>query len=92
MRRQSHFPQEYFGIPHFMPGFADSKPVLALNRLRTVARQTELAAQHAFVDREGLPTRQELLQALNRISSMLYLLMLREKAVYGTGETDRKTY
>ena len=37
-------------------------------------------------------TREDLLQALNRISSMLYILMLREKAAYGTGETDRKNH
>ncbi len=92
MRKQSHFPQEIFGIPHFMPGFEDGKTVLALNYLRVVARQTELAAQHAFTDREGIPTREDLLQALNRISSMLYILMLREKAAYGTGEDHRKSY
>ena len=92
MRQRSHFPQNYYGIPHFMPGFEDTKPVLALNRLRVVARQTELAAQHAFMDRDGQPTREDLLQALNRISSMLYILMLREKAAYGTGETDGKNH
>ncbi len=92
MRKRSHFPQDYYGIPHFMPDFSDIGAVLTLNRIRTIARQTELAAQHAFVDREGLPTREDLLQALNRISSMLYILMLREKAAYGTGETDTKNY
>ena len=92
MRKRSHFPQEYYGIPHFMPDFSDRDGVLTLNRIRTVARQTELAAQHAFADKEGCPTREDLLQALNRISSMLYILMLREKAAYGTGETDTKNH
>ena len=92
MRKQSHFPQDYFGIPHFMPEFADKGTVLVLNRIRTLSRQTELSAQHAFVDRDGNPTREDILQALNRISSMLYILMLREKAAYGTGETDRKNH
>lgn len=90
MRKRSHFPQQYYGIPHFMPDFSDKGVVLCLNRIRTIARQTELSAQHAFADREGQPTREDLLQALNRISSMLYILMLREKAAYGTGETDTK--
>lgn len=92
MRKRSHFPQNYYGIPHFMPDFSDCRAVLALNRVRTVARQAELAAQHAFMDRDGLPAREDLLQALNRISSMLYILMLREKAAYGTGETDGKNH
>ncbi len=78
-RKRSHFPQEHYGIPHFMPEFSDKDSVLALNRVRTVARSAELAAQEAFSDREGNPTRTDILQALNRISSMLYILMLQEK-------------
>ena len=92
MRKRSHFPQDYYGTAHFMPDFSDTGVVLCLNRIRTLARQVELAAQHAFMDRDGIPTRQDLLQTLNRISSMLYILMLREKAAYGTGETDRKNH
>ena len=79
-RNRSHFPQKYYGIPHFMPSAEDSRTVLELNRVRCVARQTELAAMEAFCDREGQPTRPDILQALNRMSSMLYILMLQEKA------------
>lgn len=82
-RRRSHFPQEYYGIPHFMPSCQDKKEVLELNRVRCIARQTELAAMDAFCDREGQPTRPDILQALNRMSSMLYILMLQEKAGQG---------
>lgn len=79
-RKRSHFPQDYYGIPHFMPDFGDSKGVLALNRLRAAAREAELAGLEAFSDREGLPTRADFARALNRLSSMLYILMLQEKA------------
>lgn len=79
-RKKSHFPQEYFGIPHFMPDCTDSRAVLELNWVRSLARQTELAAVDAFSDREGQPTRPDILQALNRMSSMLYILMLQLKA------------
>ena len=82
-RRRSHFPQEYYGIPHFMPTCQDKREVLELNRVRCIARQTELAAMDAFRDREGQPTRPDILQALNRMSSMLYILMLQEKAEHG---------
>lgn len=79
-RRRSHFPQEYYGQPHFMPQ-ADDGPVIArLNRARCAAREAELAAVTAFSDREGSPTRVDLLRALNRMSSMLYILMVRKKA------------
>ena len=80
IRRHSHFPQEYYGHPHFMPSFDDSLILLQLNRARCAARQAELLAAHAFCDREGNPTRGDLLQILNRLSSMLYILMIREKA------------
>jgi len=78
-RKRSHFPQDYYGIPHFMPDFSDSRELLQLNRARCAARQAELAALDAFTDRDGTPTRPDIVQACNRISSMLYLLMLQAK-------------
>ena len=73
MRRRSHNPQEYYGIPHFMPAYTDGPAILQLNRARCAARSTELAATLAY------PQRTDLLQALNRMSSMLYLLMIQLK-------------
>ena len=79
-RKRSHFPQDYYGIPHFMPDFSDSPKLLQLNRARCAARAAELAAVDAFVSSDGIPTRADILQAMNRVSSMLYLLMLQEKS------------
>lgn len=78
-RKRSHFPQEYYGQPHFMPAVTDGPGILQLNRARCAAREAELAAVAAFSDREGNPTRVDILRALNRMSSMLYLLMIQEK-------------
>ena len=80
VRKHSHFPQEYYRQPHFMPNAADGKAIARLNRARCAARAAELWGNFAFQDREGRPTRQDLLLGLNRISSMLYILMIREKA------------
>ena len=80
LRKHSHFPQEYYGQPHFMPEWADGPAILRLNRLRCTARQAELAAVRAFLDGEGNPTRTDILQAMNRISSMIYILMVRIKS------------
>ena len=80
IRKQSHFPQDFYGQPHFMPQFSDGPEILHLNRCRCVARQAELSAVVAFSDREGNPTRVDILQSLNRISSMLYILMIQHKA------------
>ena len=81
-RRRSHFPQEYYGHPHFMPEASDGIAVARLNRARTAAREAELAAVEAFSDREGRPTRKDLLTALNRMSSMLYILMIQWKGKF----------
>ena len=80
IRTRSHFPQDYYGQPHFMPGVEDGPVIAQLNRTRCAAREAELAAVAAFSDREGTPTRLDILRALNRVSSMLYLLMIQEKS------------
>lgn len=79
-RKRSHFPQDYYSQPHFMPGVADGEVIARLNRARCLAREAELAAVTAFSDREGNPTRPDILRSLNRMSSMLYLLMIQEKS------------
>lgn len=79
IRKRSHVPQDYYGQPHFMPGAEDGAVIARLNRARCAAREAELAAVAAFSDREGNPTRVDILRALNRMSSMLYLLMIQEK-------------
>ena len=78
-RRRSHFPQYYYGQPHFMPSAADGAVIARLNRARCAAREAELAAVTAFRDRDGNPTRVDILRAMNRMSSMLYILMVQKK-------------
>lgn len=79
-RRHSHFPQEFYGQPHFMPEAADGEVIARLNRCRCAARTAERMAVAAFTDGEGNPTRADLLRAMNRLSSMLYILMIRLKS------------
>ena len=80
IRKVSHFPQDTYGIPHFMPSGEDSEEILFLNRCRCAAREVELAAVDAFSDLDVNITRPDLLKALNRMSSMLYILMMKRKA------------
>ena len=79
-RGRSHMPQDYYGQPHFMPQASDGSVIAGLNRARCFAREAELAAVEAFSDREGNLIREDIPKALNRMSSMLYLLMIQEKA------------
>lgn len=80
LRERSHRPQDFYGKPHFMPSPDDSKALLLVNAARCKAREAELAAVRAFQNAEGVPTRVDLLQALNRLSSFLYLIMIQLKA------------
>lgn len=79
-RSRSHRPQDYYNQPHFMPGFSDGPAIARLNRARCAAREAELRSILAFSDREGNLTRQDIPRAMNRLSSMLYILMIRLKA------------
>ena len=79
-RERSHMPQDYYGQPHFMPQASDGSVIAGLNRARCFAREAELAAVEAFSDRDGNLIREDIPKALNRMSSMLYLLMIQEKA------------
>ena len=79
-RSRSHRPQDFYGQPHFMPEAADGIAIARINRARCAAREAELKAVDAFRDADGIPTRPDILQALNRMSSMLYILMIQLKA------------
>lgn len=90
LRRRSHFPQEYYGVPHFMPDFSDDPRLRRVNRARCAARNAELAAVEAFTDRDGNLTRSDIVTVLNRLSSMLYLIMIRIKGdSNGSGKTGK---
>jgi ethanolamine utilization cobalamin adenosyltransferase len=79
LRSHSHRPQDFYGQPHFMPEAADGEIIARLNRCRTAAREAELRCVKAFLDDNGNPSRQDLLQAMNRLSSILYILMIQKK-------------
>ncbi len=80
LRERSHHPERFYGISHFMPSEEDTPQLLRLNRLRTLARQAELAAYRAYRDENGACTREDILKAMNRLSSYLYVEMIRLKA------------
>lgn len=81
LRSHSHFPQNYYGQPHFMPSRTDGACILHLNKLRCAVRNAELAAVRAFYDEKDQCARPDILTALNRMSSMVYILMIQQKAM-----------
>ena len=84
LRARSHFPQDYYNQPHFMPEAADGPVMAQLNLARCAAREAELAAAAAFIGPHGQVTRGDLIKAMNRLSSAIYLLMIRQKRKVGT--------
>lgn len=74
LRTHSHRPQDFYGQPHFRPEWEDGERILRLNALRCRVRDVERAAVAAFRGE-----RADLLRALNRMSSMVYILMIRMK-------------
>ena len=68
----SHWPDRHLGIAHIVPGADDHAILHWLNSLRTMTRETEIAALETFPP----PLRTDLPRALNRLSSGVYYLEL----------------
>lgn len=71
---RSHDPRKYYGMPHLMADRSMGECPIALNTLRTLARETELSAFRAFFNKErGTVEREDVIEALNRLSSYFYI-------------------
>jgi len=68
MREQSHNPEKYFNRAHLLMHHSMGELSLRMNSLRTAARETELAAVAANCN-------EDILEALNRLSSLFYILI-----------------
>jgi ethanolamine utilization cobalamin adenosyltransferase len=101
LHHQSHHPRAVFGIGHFEVCAADGEAVVWLNWLRTQVREVELAAYEAFKPPPGspqgqdplrqtspAPNRPDLMRALNRLSSALYVMVFRAKTGAYPATTD----
>lgn len=80
LREHSHHPEKYYGQPHFMPAVTDDPAIIFLNHVRAVVRQAELAGYRAFKDYDGSVTRPDIILAMNRLSSLLWIMMIKLKA------------
>lgn len=73
LRQVSHNVKGAFGIDHPIPSWEMGELALHLNTLRTQVRETELAAAVAF-EAPGETPRPDIIRALNRLSSAVYIL------------------
>ncbi len=76
LREWSHNPMKHFNMKHVLPSYDMGEITLGLNSLRSSIRQVELRAIKAFKTEEGI-AREDILKALNRLSSCLYIMMLK---------------
>lgn len=77
LRAASHDPSAHCGTGHLVPDYRMGRMAVTLNSLRTAVRETELAAMDAFADSNGVPERPDIILALNRLSSAVYVISCR---------------
>jgi ethanolamine utilization cobalamin adenosyltransferase len=86
LRERSQNPEKYFGRKHLLTHHSMGPLSLRLNRLRTAARETELAAVAVLRDTKTNPEAcdlpqaaecciKDIVEALNRLSGLFYILM-----------------
>jgi len=83
LREKSHHPEKYFGRGHLIMHHSMGALCLRLNLLRTFVRETEIAAvavlrespDSAELSDSIKNSRKDIVQALNRLSSLLYILI-----------------
>ena len=80
LREISHDPMKYFGVKHSFVSKKHGMSVAKLHILRAKSREVELAAVDAFVTANGKCSREDIISALNRLSSIMYILVCLEKA------------
>lgn len=80
LRQNSQNVREALGIDHPVPSYTQGAVCVALNKLRTCVREAELAAAEAFPN--GRP---DIIEALNRLSSAVYILYCRKLSGYYGG-------
>jgi ethanolamine utilization cobalamin adenosyltransferase len=79
LRQRSHHPRKYYEVDHILPEAKMDRLLLELNLLRTEVRQVEIQAVAAFTD-ASVNRRPDLIEALNRMSSAVYLMMVKWQA------------
>ncbi len=76
LHRLSHHPLRYLDHDHLVPEASHGRDCALLNLLRTKVRETETVAAQVFITRSFEVMRPDIMQALNRLSSTVYVMMI----------------
>jgi ethanolamine utilization protein EutQ len=77
LRERSHHPARFFGHPHILMSHKMGPLPVALNALRAEVRAVEVAAAAAFGTSGSSSRRDDIILALNRLSSLFYIMVFR---------------
>ena len=83
LREASHNPKRFLAEGHVLPQASQGEMAALLNRLRTIAREIEAQAVATYT--EYPPLREDIITALNRLSSFFYILQLQTIAAQRGG-------
>ena len=83
LREVSHNPKRFLAEGHVLPQASQGEMAALLNRLRTIARETEAQAVATYTGYP--PLREDIITALNRLSSFFYILQLQTIAAQRGG-------
>lgn len=79
LREIPHKPKKFLGVDHILPNYKMGVIIIELNSLRSSVREVEIAAINAF--KKGFQIRRlDIIKALNRLSSCIYIMMCKHKA------------
>lgn len=76
LHRLSHQPLRYLGHDHLVPEARHGHDVALLNLLRSKVREAEVTAAQVFITPQFAVQRADIMQALNRLSSAVYVMMI----------------
>ena len=75
LRERSHDPMKFYHVKQMqLPSYKMGRSYAMLNQIRSAVRETELAAVAAYYE-NGVCTRTDIIQGLNRLSSAMHIMM-----------------
>ncbi|MGL5085373.1 MAG: cobalamin adenosyltransferase [Clostridium sp.] len=80
LRDKSHHTTKHFGLGFELVSYTMGEIVVALNSVRTLVRETELVAYKAFKDEYGNVKREDVIRALNRLSSLFWIMIFKYRS------------
>lgn len=92
IRERSHNPKKYYGMGHFTPDPSQGPVMAGLNQLRTKVRELEISGIGALLPKETEDLqRRDIILALNRLSSLVYIMMCQYLGgIYGQEEAGNQ--